>query len=163
LDEHQKTPAIMKEVNFKMPSTSDKIKSIFRTRKASQMFNRPMGDICPHHRISRVLYTIFLSLLIAISILVITLKAMTYNFIESNRKKGFRFKTTELDGDEGITIVLAALPRMLFHTPAKLAIIAAVISTFLGIAHLICVATDWRSGKRVGTSLVVLVSGMTSQ
>lgn len=150
----------MKKVDFKMPSMTDHVAALFQPRKkASPMFNRPMGNVCPHHRVSRVLHTVFLSLLVVISILVIALKAMTYNFIESNREKGFIFETTELDGDEGVSITMAALPRMLFHTPAKLALIAAVISTFLGIAHLTCVAVDWRSGKRVHIGLIVPVAG----
>jgi hypothetical protein len=80
-----------------------------------------------------------------------TLKAMTYSFIEDNRMMGFDFETTENDGDPGETIVMAALPKMLFPVPAKLALVAAAISIFLSVAHLGFVGVDWKSGKRVRT------------
>lgn len=98
---------------------------------------------------SRILYIIFLPLLILISIPVITLKAKTYGFIEDNRDQGFMFETTERDGEAGITVVMAALPRLLYHAPAKLALVAAVLSIFLGATHLGFVAIDWKTGKRV--------------
>lgn len=80
---------------------------------------------------------------------------MTYSFIEDNRSMGFVFETTEKDGEQGVSVVMAALPRMLYHAPAKLALVAAVISTFLGAAHLGFVGVDWKAGKRVSPSPLV--------
>lgn len=142
----------MKKVEFKLPPIADKVTSLFQPqKKATPMFNRPLANGCPHHRISRLLHVVFLTLLILISIPVITLKALTYSFIEDNRDTGFVFETTEENNESGISVVMAALPRMLHHAPAKLALVAAVLSVFLGIAHLGFVCMDWRSGKRVST------------
>jgi hypothetical protein len=140
----------MKKVEFRLPPIADKVTSLFQPRKnATPMFNRPIGSGCPHHRMARILYTIFLSLLVLISIPVIALKATTYTFIEENRDRGFMFETTEIDGDAGMPVVMAALPRMLHQTPTKLALVAAVISIALGVAHLGFLGGDWKSGKRV--------------
>jgi hypothetical protein len=144
--------AIMKKVDFKLPPMADKVTSLFHPRrKASPVFNKPLADGCPHHRLSRILYAVFLPFLIFISVPVVLLKAMTYSFIEDNRDTGFMFETTERDGSTGETLVMAALPRMLYHAPAKLALVAAVLSIALGAAHLGFVAVDWRSAKRVRT------------
>ncbi|KAF1849629.1 uncharacterized protein K460DRAFT_298227 [Cucurbitaria berberidis CBS 394.84] len=142
----------MRKVEFSLPSIAGKATSLFQPRKdASPMFNRPLDSACPHHRIARILYATFLTLLILISIPVVALKAMTYSFIEDNRMMGFMFETTERDGRESISVVMAALPRMLYHAPAKLALVAAVISIFLGAAHLGFVGVDWKNGKRTQT------------
>jgi hypothetical protein len=143
----------MKKVEFKLPPIADKVSSIFAPhKKPVPMFNQPLPSGCPHHRISRLLYAIFLSLLIAVAIPVVTLKALTYSFIEENRDMGFVFETTEDDGTEGMSVVMAALPRMLHHAPAKLALVAAVLSIFSGLAHLGFVIVDWKDGKRVRRS-----------
>lgn len=142
----------MRKVEFSLPSIAGKATSLFHPHKDSPMFNRPIDSASPHHRLSRILYAISLTLLILISIPVITLKAMTYSFIEDNRKSGFMFETTEMDGDQPVAVVMAALPRMLYHAPAKLALVAAVISIFLSAAHLALVIVDWKLGKRVCTS-----------
>lgn len=140
----------MKKAAFSIPSIASKAASLFKLRKdASTMFNQPFDNVCPHYRIARILYAVFLTLLILISIPVITLKAKTYSFIEENRNTGFVFETTEKDGEQGISLIMAALPRVLYHAPAKLALITAVLSLFLGAAHLGFVGVDWRSGKRV--------------
>jgi hypothetical protein len=97
------------------------------------------------------LYSVFLSLLLIIAIPVITLKALTYSFIEDNRRTGFTFQTTRKDGESGDAIIMAALPRMLYAIPAKLAIIAATLSICLAAAHIGLVVTDWKMGKRVRT------------
>jgi hypothetical protein len=129
----------------------EKVKSLFHARKdASPMFNQPLNTTsCPHHRISRVLYSILLSLLIAIAIPVITLKTITYIFIEDNRETGFMFDTRERDGQPVVQAVMASLPQRLYTMPAKLALIAAAISLCLATAHLGFVGVDWKNGKRV--------------
>jgi hypothetical protein len=91
-----------------------------------------------------------------------TLKAVTYSFIEDNRMMGFDFDTTEEDGEPGETIVMAALPKMLYPVPAKLALVAAAISIFLSVAHLGFVGTDWKSGKRVRAALHHDRTGLTN-
>lgn len=140
----------MKKVEFKLPPVADKVTSLFRPqKKESPIFNKPMASGCPHHRLSRILYAISLPLLVLLSIPVVALKAMTYGFIEDNRDMGFMFETTERDGGAGEMVVMAALPRMLYHAPAKLALVAAVLSICLGAAHLGFVAVDWKNPKRV--------------
>lgn len=74
---------------------------------------------------------------------------MTYTFLDTNVETGFMFQTTEDDGSPGPQIVMAALPRMLFLTPAKIALVAALMSIFSAAAHLGFVAVDWKEGKRV--------------
>lgn len=141
----------MGKVDFKLPPVAVKVTSLFRSRKdASNVFNQPLNtSACPHHRIARILYTVCLTVLLMIAIPVITLKALTYSFIEDNRMQGFVFQTTEKDEETGIEVVLAALPRMLQVAPAKIALVAAVLSIFLSATHLGFVCSDWRSGKRV--------------
>lgn len=95
-----------------------------------------------------MLYAVFLPLLIMLSVPVVVLKSMTYSFIEDNRDTGFMFDTTEWDGETGQTLVLAALPKMLYHAPAKLSLVAAVLSICLGTAHLGFVGVDWRKPKQ---------------
>jgi len=147
----------MKKVEFKLPPIADKVTSLFQPHKnESPMFNKPMASGCPHHRLSRILYAVFLPVLILISIPVVTLKAMTYSFIEDNRDMGFMFETTERDGEAGETVVMAALPRMLYHAPAKLALVAAVLSICLSAAHLGFVAVDWKTPKRVCTLHIIV-------
>jgi hypothetical protein len=140
----------MKKVDFKLPTIADKVTSLFQHRKTTPpMFNKPMATECPHHRLSRTLYAVFLPLLILLSVPVVVLKAMTYSFIEDNRDTGFMFETTEKGGEAGQTLVLAALPGMLYHAPAKLSLIAAVLSICLGATHVGFVVVDWRKPKRV--------------
>ncbi|KAF2872779.1 hypothetical protein BDV95DRAFT_477763, partial [Massariosphaeria phaeospora] len=106
------------------------------------IFNKP---VCTErqYRISRILYLVFQVLLVILSTVVIGLKAMTVIFIEDNRDTGFEFET----GDPEPT-VLAALPRHLYTAPAKLALVAAAISMFVGIGHAVFVVLDWKHGKR---------------
>lgn len=142
----------MKKVDFKLPPISVQVKSLFQSHKKPvqvPMFNQPLPSGCPHHRMSRILFAITLSLLIAISIPVIALKAITYSFSETNRDMGFIFETTEDDGGASTKVVMAALPRVLYLTPAKIALIAAVLSIFTGIGHLGFVIVDWKDGRRV--------------
>jgi hypothetical protein len=144
----------MTKVDFKLPPIAVKVTSLFKPQKKDvPMFNQPLASGCPHHRISRVLYAISLSLLIAIAIPVVTLKALTYSFIEENRDTGFVFETTEEEGGAGMSIVMAALPRQLHHVPAKLALVAAVLSIFSSAAHLGFVVVDWKTGNRVCSHL----------
>ncbi|KAL1797222.1 hypothetical protein ACET3X_003828 [Alternaria dauci] len=140
----------MTKVNITLPPAANKVTSLFRSKKdPPPVFNQPLNtSSCPHHRIARLLYSVFLSLLLIISIPVITLKALTYSFIEDNRMMGFTFQTTRKNGELGEAIVMAALPRMLYAIPAKLAIIAATLSICLAAAHLGFVGTDWKMGKR---------------
>lgn len=140
----------MKKVELKMPPMAAKVTSMFTHQKTEPMFNRPIGNGCPHHRLSRILYVVCLPLLVLVSLPVIVLKAMTYSFIEDNRDQGFVFTAEPMEGDEGIiSVVMAALPKNLYHAPAKLALVAAVLSIFLAAAHLGFVLTDWQTGKRV--------------
>jgi hypothetical protein len=142
----------MKKVDFKLPPVAVKVKSILKPHKKPApvpMFNQPLPSGCPHHRRSRILFAISLSLLIAITIPVISLKAVTYTFLDTNVETGFMFETTEDDRSPGPKIVMAALPRMLFLTPAKIALVAALMSIFSAVAHLGFVAVDWKEGKRV--------------
>jgi hypothetical protein len=137
----------MTKVEFSMDSITSKV---FPTKKEkAPVFNRPFGDLCPHYRISRIVYLVALSSLILISVPVIALKAMTYSFIEDNRSMGFVFQTEGKDGEEGVSLVMAALPKNLHHAPAKLVLVAAVLTVFLAAAHLGFVAVDWRTGKKV--------------
>lgn len=142
----------MRKVEFTLPSIAGKATSLFQPRKdasPSPMFNRPLNSASPHHSIARILYAIFLTLLVLISIPLVTFKAMTYSFIEDNRSQGFMFEATERKGNESVSIVMAALPRMLYQAPAKFTLVAAVISIFLGVAHLGFICEDWKTGKRV--------------
>jgi hypothetical protein len=152
----RKNFAIMTKVDFKLPSIAVKVTSIFQSpKKDAPMFNKPLASGCPHHRISRTLYAIALSLLVATAIPVVTLKALTYSFIEENRDTGFVFETTEAEGGPGMSVVMAALPRQLHHVPAKLALVAAVLSIFSGLAHLGFVVVDWKNGNRVCAHFVL--------
>jgi hypothetical protein len=142
----------MKKVDFKLPTVSVKVISLLKphTKPAPvPMFNQPLPSGCPHHRMSRILFAIFLSLLIAIAIPVISLKAIAYSFLDTNEDTGFIFETTEADGEPGTKVIMAALPRRLFLTPAKIALVAAVLSIFSAMAHLTFVVVDWKDGKRV--------------
>jgi hypothetical protein len=155
----------MKKVDFKLPPIAVKIKTLLQPQKKSSpvpMFNQPLPSGCPHHRMSRILFAVSLSLLIAVAIPVITLKAITYSFLDMNQDTGFIFETTEEDGGAGMKIVMAALPRMLFLTPAKIALVAAVLSIFSAMAHLGFVVVDWKDGKRVRIVLRLKVFILTN-
>ncbi|KAI4950353.1 hypothetical protein J4E91_004234 [Alternaria rosae] len=143
----------MTKVKFTLPPAADKVTSLFHTKQIRKddppVFNQPLNtSSCPHHRISRLLYSISLTLLLVIAVPVIALKALTYSFIEDNRMMGFTFQTTEKNGDPGEAIIMAALPRMLYAVPAKLAIIAGTVGICLAAAHLGFVCTDWKKGNR---------------
>ncbi|KAI4644118.1 uncharacterized protein J4E78_009702 [Alternaria triticimaculans] len=143
----------MTKVKFTLPPAADKVTSLFHTKQIKEddppVFNQPLNtSSCPHHRIARLLYSISLSLLLIIAVPVIALKALTYSFVEDNRMTGFEFQTTRRNGDPGEAIIMAALPRMLYAVPAKLAIIAGTVSICLAAAHLGFVFTDWKKGNR---------------
>ncbi|KAF2184496.1 hypothetical protein K469DRAFT_667116 [Zopfia rhizophila CBS 207.26] len=120
----------------------EKLKDAF---KPKPVFNRP---VCTEKR-ARVSHTLFLSLLstlVLVSTAVIGLKATTIDFIEVNKNKGFMFIT----GDPEPTI-LGALPRKLYEAPAKLAIVAGVISIFTAGGHIAFIARGWKDSKKVQT------------
>jgi hypothetical protein len=135
----------MKKPDTKMPSVkiSDKLSGFL---KPKPVFNKPLDTQRQHH-LSRVLYALLLSLFIGISIAVIGLKALTLSFIEDNRDTGFSFETGEPE-----PAILAALPKNLYTAPAKLALIAAVLSIFIGLGHLVYLIIDWKTGRRVRIS-----------
>lgn len=141
----------MRTFTSNIPILSERINSLLHIHSdVPPVFNKPIDTTtCPHHRLSRTLYAISLILLIVLAIPVIVLRAITSSFIEDNRMQGFIFETTEPDGGPGMQLVMAALPRMLYHAPAKIALVAAVVSIFLCAAHLGFVGTDWKTGKRV--------------
>lgn len=136
----------MKRLEFKLPPVMDSVTSVF---KPKPVFNRP---VCTErrYRVARVLFSAFLLLLVIQSTVVIVLKAMTITFIEDNRDTGFAFQA----GDTEPTI-MAALPRKLYTAPPKLALIAAVISIFVGIGHVGFVFMDWKDGKRVSDTFPI--------
>lgn len=82
------------------------------------------------------------------ALLAITLKGISYSFVEDNRMTGFVFETT-LDGNIGESLDMAALPQTIYTLPTKLAIIIAAISLSVAGAHMGLVIVDWKSGKRV--------------
>ncbi|KAF2466870.1 uncharacterized protein BDR25DRAFT_235768 [Lindgomyces ingoldianus] len=141
----------MKKPEFKMPSIKlpsvkvSELKHHLPSFKRQPVFNRPV-QTSGHRTISRALYLTLLCLLVAFSTAVIALKAMTLEFIEDNSDTGFVFET----GDPDPTI-LAALPRMLFEAPAKLAIVAAVVSIFIGFGHGAFIVKDWKVGAKTQT------------
>ena len=140
----------MKKVEFKLPPLVAKVKSrVLSKQQGSPVFNQPLNtNSCPHHRKARQLYGISLVTLFVMSLLAITLKGITYSFIEDNRMTGFVFDATTPDnGDEKID--MAALPGVIYTLPTKLAIITAAISISVAVAHLGLVIVDWKSGKRV--------------
>lgn len=134
----------MKKLEFKMPSVQlSQLSSIVKP-KSEPVFNRPMRTERPY-QISRAIYITLLSLMVALSMATIGLKAMTLIFIEDNNNTGFNF---ESEDDETPT-TLAALPLNLYHAPAKLAIVAGVTAMCIGLAHGGFVLVDWKHGKRV--------------
>ncbi|KAF1995065.1 hypothetical protein P154DRAFT_474950 [Amniculicola lignicola CBS 123094] len=92
-----------------------------------------------------MLFTVLLSKLVLLSTAVIALKAMTLTFIEDNINTAFSFDTG--DGDPNPT-ALAALPKELYDMPAKLAMIASVISIFVAVGHLVFICKDWKKGEK---------------
>lgn len=133
----------MKKPEIKIPSLLGKVSAKFVKKP---IFNQPVHTEKRYH-VTRTLFAVLLSLLIMTAATVIGLKAMTVNFIEDNRDTGFEFETE----DPNDTVILAALPKMLYTAPAKLALVAAAISIFVGTAHLAFVIMDWKAGKKVGT------------
>jgi ABC-type phosphate transport system permease subunit len=142
--------ANMKKSAFSLSPLVAKVQSLVSSKQDdSPMFNQPLNtNSCPHHRLARQLYSASLVVLFITAILVITLKAMTYSFVEDNRMTGFIFDT-ETDSNTNRDIIMAALPQMLHILPTKLAIIIAAISLSVATAHLGLVIADWKSGKRV--------------
>ncbi|KAF2728654.1 hypothetical protein EJ04DRAFT_448899 [Polyplosphaeria fusca] len=120
---------------------STQISQVTSIFKPKPVFNRPFLE--RQHRVSRILYVVNLSLLFVLSGAVIATKAMTIAFIEDNNDTGFMFET----GDPEPT-VLAALPKMLFVAPAKIAMCAAAIGVFVSIGHLIFIVKDWSDGTK---------------
>jgi len=139
----------MKKPDIKMPSfkISEKLSSFLKPKPVfTKVFNKPLDTEHQHH-ISRVLYAVLLSLFIGLSIAVIGLKALTLSFIEDNGDTGFSFETGEPE-----PTTLAALPKKLYTAPAKLALIAGVLSVFVGLGHLVYLVIDWKTGRRVRSS-----------
>lgn len=134
----------MKKVEFKMPSMKilEKLPAL-RKPKAQPVFNRP---VCTEreYRVNRIFHIVLLSLMVGVSMAIVGLKATTLIFIEDNNNKGFQFES----GDPEPTI-LAALPRNLYTAPGKLAMVAGVYALCMGIAHVVFVIVDWKSGKKV--------------
>ncbi|KAF2117961.1 hypothetical protein BDV96DRAFT_489251 [Lophiotrema nucula] len=120
-----------------MPSV--KLAGLF---KREPVFNQQV-DLNSRHHTARVLYAAFLASLLGVSVAVIALKALTIKFIFENRNTGFMFET---NGPE--PVVLAALPRMLYFAPAKIAIVAAAVSIMVVIGHGIFVVKDWHEGAK---------------
>ncbi|KAF2690601.1 hypothetical protein K458DRAFT_438480 [Lentithecium fluviatile CBS 122367] len=110
--------------------------------KPKPVFNQPVATD-RRYCIARALYGVFLVLLVMLAAAMIGLKATTINFIEDNRNTGFVFDTGELE-----TVIMAALPRQLYTAPAKLALVASVISVFLGVGQAAIVFMDWKEGKK---------------
>ncbi|KAF2845731.1 hypothetical protein T440DRAFT_493157 [Plenodomus tracheiphilus IPT5] len=145
----------MAQVSFSVPPVTNKFSSLLHPRKdisttqISPVFNKPINtSACPHHRLARILYLISLALLLLMAIPVVLLEALSYSFVEDNRSQGFMFETTERDGAPGVEVVMAALPRMLQQAPAKMALVAAVLTILLSTAHMGFVGFDWNHGKR---------------
>lgn len=130
----------MKKPEFKMPAVLGKLSTKF---KPKPVFNQPVRTERRYH-IARALYAFFLVLLVMIAASTIGLKAMTINFIEDNRDTGFEFQT-----EDPQPTLMAALPRQLYTGPAKLALVAGVISVFVGIGHAAFVFLDWHHGHKV--------------
>ncbi|RMZ66080.1 hypothetical protein GMOD_00005147 [Pyrenophora seminiperda CCB06] len=140
----------MEKVKLTIAPVAAKVTSLFHMKKlASPVSNKPI-DIksYPHHRMSRLLYSIFLSILFAISITVVALKAKSYSFVEDNRMTGFDFQMATGAGEPDQEIVVATLPHRVYAIPAKLAIFSAAISILIAAAHLGFVVTDWKKGDR---------------
>ncbi|KAF1976052.1 hypothetical protein BU23DRAFT_578853 [Bimuria novae-zelandiae CBS 107.79] len=130
----------MKKPEFKIPSVLGKISAKFVKKP---VFNQPVDTERRYH-VTRILFAVLLSLLIATATAVIGLRAITINFIEDNRDTGFEYKA-ENPND---SVIVAALPRTLYTAPAKLALIAGGISIFVGASHLAFVIMDWKVGKK---------------
>ncbi|KAK7190946.1 hypothetical protein DPSP01_009155 [Paraphaeosphaeria sporulosa] len=130
----------MKKPELKMPSVLGKVSAKFVKKP---MFNQPVHTEKRYH-VTRMVYAVLLSLLVLIAASTIGLNAVTVNFIEDNRDTGFEFETE----DPNDAVILAALPRMLYTAPAKLALVAGAISIFVGATHLAFVITDWKVGKK---------------
>jgi len=141
----------MDKVKLTIAPVATKVKSLFPTKKDdSPLFDKPINtNLYPHHRMSRLLYSIFLTMLFVMSIAVIALKAKSYSFIEDNRMTGFDFQMSAGAGEPAQEIVVATLPRRMYAIPAKLTIISAAISILIAAAHLGFVVTDWKTGDRV--------------
>lgn len=146
----------MTRVTFNVPPVTSKISSLLHlhrdnsSTKVNPVFNKPINTTsCPHHRLARVFYLASLTLLFFIAIPVVALEARSYSFVEDNQSQGFIFETTERDDAPGVEVIMAALPRRLQQAPAKMALIAAVLSIFISAAHLIFLGLDWKNGKRI--------------
>lgn len=146
----------MEKVHNSVPSMSARMKSflLFR-REPPPIFNKPIDmNICPHHQTIRILYGVLLALLLSVATPIVVLRAMTTSFIEDFRMQGFVFETTEPDGGPGVQLIMAALPRRLYYVPAKISLVAAVVSILLCFAHLGFITSDWKTGKRVCCSII---------
>ncbi|CAI6338311.1 unnamed protein product [Periconia digitata] len=130
----------MKTPQFKVPSMLGKFTKT--TTPKTPVFNQPVS-LQRKYKLSRTIHAILLTLLTVISIVVIVLKALTINFIEDNRDTGFQFLNDEQN------VIMAALPKQLYTTPAKLALVSGAISSFVSIGHLLFIAMDWKEGKKI--------------
>ncbi|KAF2742009.1 hypothetical protein M011DRAFT_413431 [Sporormia fimetaria CBS 119925] len=113
--------------------------------KSSPVFNRPL-DTERSYCLSRAFHLVLLTLLTLLSMSVVGLKALTLAFIEDNTDRGFSFLIP--NGTSTTTTTLAALPRQLHTAPAKLALVAGVVATIVGLTHTAFIIWDWRTGKR---------------
>lgn len=138
----------MTKPSFKMPVGLNKITSLLRPKP---VFNQPVATDRRYH-IARAAYGIFLVLLVIFAAATIGLKATTINFTEDNRNTGFVFDTGEPE-----TVIMAALPRQLYTAPAKIAMVAGVVSVFVGVGHAAFVFMDWKVGKKVRSPAVLLL------
>lgn len=133
----------MKKPDFKLPSVLAKVSAKFVKKP---VFNQPVHTEKRYH-VTRTVYAVLLSLLVMVAASIVALNAVTVNFIEDNRDTGFEFQTE----DPTDAVILAALPKMLYTAPAKLALVAGAISIFVGATHLAFVVTDWKAGKKVAS------------
>lgn len=129
----------MKKPSFKMPLGLDSITS---SLKPKPVFNQPVATDRRYH-IARAAYGVLLVLLVILAAATIGLKATTINFIEDNRNTGFVFDTGEPE-----TVIMAALPRLLYTAPAKIEMVAGIISVSIGVGHAAFVFMNWKEGKK---------------
>jgi hypothetical protein len=138
----------MKEPASKMPLGLNKITSLL---KPKPVFNQPVATDRRYH-VARAAYGVLLVLLVMLAAATIGLKATTINFIEDNRNTGFVFDTGEPE-----TVIMAALPRQLYTAPAKIAMVAGVISVFVGVGHAAFVFMNWKEGKKVRCLVILAI------
>jgi len=138
---------IFKKPDVKIPSLKVSFKKPnLDFFKPKPVFNRPVNLRRQRaaDRVPQWLLIAVVSSLVLLSAAVTGLKASTIHFIEENGSRGFMF--TMRNGEQA---VLAALPKDLYNGTAKMALVAAVISTFLAIGHLAFLVHAYLKNKRV--------------